>query len=96
MEEIYLEFEEDANTVKIEKDEWLNRLQKQDGYMDSHNQREWKKFKNDFMKMSPQENFYFETRTFHLAISFCFVGDIGYDPDDIYNREYRFDDGTKI
>ncbi|MBD2690320.1 P-loop NTPase fold protein [Anabaena catenula] len=96
LEEIYLEFEEeDANTVIIEKDDLLNRLQKQDGYMDSHNQREWKKFKNDFQKMSPQDKFYFETRTLNLAISFCFVGDIGYDPDDHYNREYRFEDKKK-
>jgi hypothetical protein len=30
-----------------------------------------------------------------LAVSFCFVGDIGYDPDDNYNREYRFEDRQK-
>ncbi|MBD2569157.1 P-loop NTPase fold protein [Anabaena lutea] len=96
LEEIYLEFEEtDEDTVIIEKDDLLNRLQKQDGYMDSHNQREWKKFKNDFQKMSPQDKFYFETRTLNLAISFCFVGDIGYDPDDHYNREHRFDNRQK-
>lgn len=29
----------------------------------------------------------------HLLI---FVGDVGYDPDDMYNREYRFEDGKKI
>ncbi|MEA5579536.1 P-loop NTPase fold protein, partial [Anabaena sp. UHCC 0451] len=96
LEEIYLEFEEkDADTVIIEKDEWLNRLQKLDIFMDRHNQREWKKFKNDFLKMSPHKEFVFETRTFNLAVSFCFVGDIGYDPDDMYNREYRFEDGKK-
>ncbi|MBD2629466.1 P-loop NTPase fold protein [Trichormus variabilis] len=96
LEEIYLEFEEtDEDTVIIEKDDLLNRLQNQDGYMDSHNQREWKKFKNDFQKMSPQDKFYFETRTLNLAISFCFVGDIGYDPDDHYNREHRFENRQK-
>ncbi|MGM3308822.1 P-loop NTPase fold protein [Anabaena sp. WFMT] len=94
--EIYLEFEEtDEDTIIIEKDDFLNRLQNQDGYMDSYNKREWKKFKNDFLKMSPQDNCYFETRTFNLAISFCFVGDIGYDPDDSYNRENRFEDNNK-
>jgi len=30
-----------------------------------------------------------------LAVSFCLVGDIGYDPDDNYNREYRFEDRQK-
>ncbi|WP_413174059.1 P-loop NTPase fold protein [Anabaena azotica] len=96
LEEIYLEFEEtDGHTVTIKKEQWLNRLQKQDIFMDIHNQREWKKFKNDFMKMSPPKEFVFEKRTFNLARSFCFVGDIGYDPDDFYNREYRFEDGKK-
>ncbi|MBK1986573.1 hypothetical protein A0J48_003275 [Sphaerospermopsis aphanizomenoides BCCUSP55] len=96
LEEIYLEFEEtDGYTVIIKKDEWLDRLQKQDVFMDRHNQREWKKFKNDLMKMSPQDKFYFEKRTFNLARSFCFVGDVGYDPDDYYNREYRFEDRKK-
>ena len=33
--------------------------------------------------------------SFNLATSFCFVGDIGYDPDDNYNREYRFEDSKK-
>jgi hypothetical protein len=63
--------------------------------MDRHNQREWKKFKNDFRKMPPKKEFAFEKRTFNLAVSFCFVGDIGYDPDDNYNREYRFEDRQK-
>jgi len=96
LEEIYLEFEEtDKNTVIIEKDKWLNRLQNLDVFMDRHNQREWKKFKINFMKMPPQTEFVFEKRTFNLATSFCFVGDIGYDPDDNYNREYRFEDRKK-
>ncbi|MBD2137213.1 hypothetical protein H6F32_06350 [Anabaena sp. FACHB-1237] len=96
LEEIYLDFEEsDANMVILKKETWLHRLQQQDVFMDRHNQREWKKFKNDFMKMSPQQEFYFEKRTFNLAVSFCFVGDLGYDPDDYYNREYRYEDGKK-
>jgi WD40 repeat protein/predicted KAP-like P-loop ATPase len=96
LEEIYLEFEEtDENTVIINKDKCLNRLQNLDVFMDRHHQREWKKFKNDFHKMPPQAEFVFEKRTFNLAVSFCFVGDIGYDPDDNYNREYRFEDRQK-
>ncbi|MTJ49106.1 P-loop NTPase fold protein [Dolichospermum sp. UHCC 0259] len=96
LEEIYLDFEEtDENTVTINKDKWLNRLQNLDVFMDRHHQREWKKFKNDFHKMPPQAEFVFEKRTFNLAVSFCFVGDIGYDPDDNYNREYRFEDRQK-
>ena len=96
LEEIYLKFEEnDEDTIKIPKDEWLSHLQNLDIFMDRHNQREWKKFKNDFRKMPPEKEFVFEKRTFNLAISFCFVGDIGYDPDDNYNREYRFEDRQK-
>jgi hypothetical protein len=95
LEEIYLEFEEtNINTVKIIKYKWLNRLQNLDPLMDTHNQREWKKFKNDLNKMPPQE-FVFDKRTFNLAVSFCFVGDLGYDPDDTYNREYKFEDPQK-
>jgi hypothetical protein len=44
--------------------------------------------------MPPQE-FVFDKRTFNLAVSFCFVGDLGYDPDDTYNREYKFEDPQK-
>jgi predicted KAP-like P-loop ATPase len=96
LEEIYLKFEEnDEDTIKIPKDECLNHLQNLDIFMDRHNQREWKKFKNDFRKMPPEKEFVFEKRTFNLAVSFCFVGDIGYDPDDNYNREYRFEDRQK-
>jgi predicted KAP-like P-loop ATPase len=88
--EIYLEFEEtDENTVTIYKNEWLENLDHQDAFIDMHTQREWKKFKNDFYKMPPETEFVFEKRTFNLAVSFCFVGDIGYDPDDNQNREYR-------
>ncbi|MBD2663046.1 peptidase C14, caspase catalytic subunit p20 [Richelia sinica FACHB-800] len=97
LEEIYLEFEEtDAESLIVHKHEWLNRLLKQNLFMDMYNQREWKKFKNDFLKMPPLDEFLFERRTFHLAISFCFIGDIGYDPDDNYNREYRVDNGQKL
>jgi WD40 repeat protein/predicted KAP-like P-loop ATPase len=96
LEEIYLEFEtEGKDKVTIPKDKWLNHLQNLDAFMDRHNQREWKKFKTDFRKMPPEKEFVFEKRTFNLAVSFCFVGDIGYDPDDNYNREYRFEDRQK-
>ncbi|WP_083389702.1 P-loop NTPase fold protein [Trichormus sp. NMC-1] len=96
LEDIYLEFEEEGkDTVEIEKNKWLNYLQKLDVFMDRYNQREWKKFKNDFEEMPPRDKFLFEKRTFNLARSFCFVGDIGYDPDDHYNREYRFEDKKK-
>jgi WD40 repeat protein len=96
LEEIYLEFEEtETDTVIIEKEHWLNRLQNLDIFMDRHNQREWKRFKNDFRKMPPEKEFVFEKRTFNLVTSFCFVGDIGYDPDDNHNREYRFEDSKK-
>jgi WD40 repeat protein/predicted KAP-like P-loop ATPase len=97
LEEIYLEFEEtDAESLIVHKHEWLSRLLRQNSFMDMYTQREWKKFKNDFLKMPPQDEFLFEKRTFHLAISFCFIGDIGYDPDDSYNREYRVENEQKL
>lgn len=45
--------------------------------------------------MLPKDKFAFEKRTLNLAISFCFVRDVGYDTDDMYNREYKFEDGKK-
>ncbi|MFM2062804.1 MAG: hypothetical protein RLZZ507_2474 [Cyanobacteriota bacterium] len=97
LEEIYFEFEEEGKvTVELEKNKWIHHLQNLDVFMDRHNQREWKKFKSDFNKMLPKDKFVFEKRTLNLAVSFCFVGDVGYDPDDMYNREYRFEDGKKI
>ncbi|HLO89230.1 MAG TPA: P-loop NTPase fold protein [Nostocaceae cyanobacterium] len=95
--EIYLKFEQsDKQRIELKKEEFLNELLKQDSFMDMHHQREWKKFKYDFQKMPPADEFIFERRTFNLAMSFCFVGDVGYDPDDMYNREYRFDDAKKL
>ncbi|UKO95848.1 hypothetical protein [Nostoc sp. UHCC 0870] len=44
------------------------------------------------------EIIHFEVRNvgFNLATSFCFVGDVGYDPDDYYNPQYNGDNGKKL
>ena len=33
------------------------------------------------------DSFSLDRETFHLALSFCFVGDIGYDPDDYHHPQ---------
>ncbi len=58
-------------------------------YQDSHTKREWARFTSDIKHMvtdsttqatDPVLNL--DRRTFSLMLSFCFVGDLGYDPDD--------------
>ncbi|MBD2359504.1 hypothetical protein H6G41_34015 [Tolypothrix sp. FACHB-123] len=51
---------------------------------DVHSQREWNKFLYDIEKLIPS-NLNLEQlnqENFSLVLSFCFVGDIGYDPTD--------------
>ncbi|BCL34903.1 P-loop NTPase fold protein [Nostoc sp. MS1] len=90
LEEIYLRFEtENQQEIILEKDSFIEELEKQNYFIDIYVQREWQRFKNDFIKMPPLTEFIFEKRTFNLATSFCFVGDVGYDPDDYYNPQYN-------
>ncbi|MEM6252746.1 MAG: P-loop NTPase fold protein [Cyanobacteria bacterium P01_D01_bin.156] len=42
---------------------------------------EWRRFEGDITRILG-ERFEIDRDTFHLALSFCFVGDIGYDPTD--------------
>jgi sulfur relay (sulfurtransferase) DsrC/TusE family protein len=57
---------------------------------DVHARREWRKFISDIQRMlkaptQPKEKpveLNIDRQTFELMLSFCFVGDIGYDPDD--------------
>jgi WD40 repeat protein len=57
---------------------------------DVHARREWRKFEADIQRMlkgptHPKEQpveLNIDRQTFELMLSFCFVGDIGYDPDD--------------
>ncbi|AUT02418.1 hypothetical protein CLI64_19600 [Nostoc sp. CENA543] len=97
LEEIYFKFEEqNEQTIIIEKDKFIEELEQLHSSRDMYNQREWHKFKNDFIKMPPSQSFIFEKRTFNLATSFCFVGDVGYDPDDYYHPQYNAENGQKM
>ncbi|MGH1395265.1 MAG: P-loop NTPase fold protein, partial [Trichormus sp.] len=97
LEEIYFKFEEqNEQRIIIDKDKFIGELEQQHYFIDMYNQREWHKFKNDFIKMPPSQEFIFEQRTFNLATSFCFVGDVGYDPDDYYNPQYNAENGKNM
>ncbi|MEA5619091.1 P-loop NTPase fold protein [Cronbergia sp. UHCC 0137] len=88
LEEIHLRFEKNRQSeMSINKEEILYKLQKIEPYKDTYNHREWQKFEYDFKQMQPNKAFILEQRTFNLIISFCFVGDIGYDPDEGYNYQ---------
>ncbi len=51
---------------------------------DAYLRREWKKFCHDVKQLIPADLTLegIELRNFHLLLSFSFVGDLGYDPDD--------------
>ncbi|MGK7904398.1 MAG: P-loop NTPase fold protein [Hormoscilla sp.] len=49
---------------------------------DPYAKREWKRFEGDIKRMVSSYRLSIDRETFELMISFCFVGDIGYDPDD--------------
>ena len=89
---------EDNPTLTWKLQALLDELKKQVSKNDHHNQREWRKFEHDLYQMleisQPQivvssveatnDSFSLDRETFRLALSFCFVGDIGYDPDDYH------------
>ncbi len=88
LEELRLRFEQHHELeMIINKEELLIKTQKYDIYRDAHTHRECQKFEYDFHKMPPVQEFILEQRTFNLIVSFCFVGDIGYDPDEGYNYQ---------
>ncbi len=72
---------DEAGAYQVHKPPFLKELKAQEHCRDSHTQREFDRFEQDFLNMPPQP-FLFERRTFNLILSFCFVGDLGYDPDD--------------
>ena len=62
-------------------------------HQDLHIQAEWRRFSTDLRRSvfaskggrpEEEESFRFDRETFHLALTFCFVGDLGYDPDDYH------------
>ncbi|NMF57285.1 P-loop NTPase fold protein [Pseudanabaena yagii] len=58
---------------------------------DRYAQREWRKFTNDIKRMLEPDQAHptkikVDREIFNLMLSFCFVGDIGYDPDDFESK----------
>ncbi|MEB3272338.1 MAG: P-loop NTPase fold protein [Prochlorothrix sp.] len=56
-------------------------LYPQVGESNLHVQREWRRFESDVQR-TLGKRFSLDRSTFYLVLSFCFVGDIGYDPTD--------------
>nr|WP_242036458.1 P-loop NTPase fold protein [Leptolyngbya sp. FACHB-321] len=91
-EEIDFQLEENASdgAYKLNFDELLKAIHPQSATDDFHAQREWRRFEGDIKRMliDPQPTddqiteLSIDRPTFDLMLSFCFVGDIGYDPDD--------------
>jgi WD40 repeat protein len=86
----------DNPQIQIEMSELIQKIQTQFlSTADFHAQREWRKFTSDIQRMlkdptQPKEKpvgLNLDRQTFELMLSFCFVGDIGYDPDD-YSPEF--------
>jgi len=93
-EEIDVLFEE---TVKEDKpleiylEKLLKPIKPTTTQSDRYAQREWRKFTNDIKRMLEPDEEQPKKLTIHrdvfdLMLSFCFVGDIGYDPDDIETK----------
>lgn len=78
--------------IELHLSELLSEIQPQftlDNRLDFHTQREWKRFDIDIRRMLQQAtntqndpSFKLDRKTFSLMLSFSFVGDLGYDPDD--------------
>ncbi|MBD3883918.1 hypothetical protein IFO70_19360 [Phormidium tenue FACHB-886] len=82
----------DNPQLDIELDALLNDSTPQPATADSYAQREWRKFRADINQMlrdpekPPNQSIQLtlDRSTFDLMLSFCFMGDIGYDPDDYH------------
>ncbi|MGB2925775.1 MAG: P-loop NTPase fold protein [Limnothrix sp.] len=74
--------EKDNGDNQFDRDYILGQIYPQVPAADHHAQREWRKFHSDILRMIIPASFTLEKADFDLALSFCFVGDIGYDPDD--------------
>ena len=88
-EEIDVLFEEkNCDPLEIELEELLKLINPKATEGDRYAHREWRKFTNDIKRMLEPENkpkptkLAIDREVFDLMLSFCFVGDIGYDPDD--------------
>ena len=91
-EEIDVLFEEaDCDPLEIYLDKLLKLIKPTTTQSDRYAHREWRKFTNDIKRMlEPNDAFppklKIDRDVFDLMLSFCFVGDIGYDPDDAESK----------
>jgi len=82
----------DNPTLQVELNSFVEEIKPPLGKDDRHAQREWRRFTGDIQRMvqdperSPDEpiELAIDRKTFDLMLSFCFVGDIGYDPNDYH------------
>jgi hypothetical protein len=88
-EEIDVLFEEkNCDPLEIELSKLLKLIKPTVTRGDRFAHREWRRFTNDIKRMLEPENepkptkLAIDRQIFDLMLSFCFVGDIGYDPDD--------------
>ncbi|HEY9645362.1 MAG TPA: P-loop NTPase fold protein, partial [Chroococcidiopsis sp.] len=86
LEEKSLDESQDGNPdnpqIAIALKDMLDKINPQLLGTDFHAQREWRRFSSDIQRMLHNPTLKFDRQTFELMLSFCFVGDIGYDPDD--------------
>ncbi|MEL4897429.1 P-loop NTPase fold protein [Crocosphaera sp. Alani8] len=77
--------------------EILDKIKPQTAKNDYYFQREWRRFTNDLKRTLGEhfKQFSISRRAFSLIISFSFVSDLGYDPDD-YSSENPLDETEKI
>ncbi|MBD2175417.1 hypothetical protein H6F42_00625 [Pseudanabaena sp. FACHB-1998] len=92
-EEIDVLFEEaDCDPLEIYLDKLLKLIKPIATQSDRYAQREWRKFTNDIKRMLEPDDvehppkLKIDRDVFDLMLSFCFVGDIGYDPDDFETK----------
>jgi hypothetical protein len=93
-EEIDVLFEETVDEDKpleIYLEELLKPIQPTATQNDRYAHREWRKFNSDIKRMLEQDEanpskLTIDRDVFDLMLSFCFVGDIGYDPDDFESK----------
>jgi predicted nucleic acid-binding Zn-ribbon protein len=93
-EEIDVLFEEtisDNSSLEIYLEELLEPIKPTSTESDRYAHREWRKFTSDIKRMLEPDQaqptkLKIDRDIFNLMLSFCFVGDIGYDPDDFESK----------
>ncbi|BBC22524.1 P-loop NTPase fold protein [Pseudanabaena sp. ABRG5-3] len=93
-EEIDVLFEEtisDDSPLEIYLEELLETIKPKATESDRYAHREWRKFTSDIKRMLEHDQdcptkLKIDREIFDLMLSFCFVGDIGYDPDDFESK----------